>query len=89
MMMMMKITGVLRRSNNLVSLSTKGLDGALHDMLLLDVPWQKKRRDKYELRGPMQVDKRTQNRIMKLDYLTLPRQVSLNVRLVLELQGCT
>jgi hypothetical protein len=43
----------------------------------------------YELRGPMQVDKRTQNRIMKLDYLTLLRQVSLNVRLVLGLQGWT
>jgi hypothetical protein len=82
---MMIVTG-MGRSNNFVSLSAKGLDGALQ--YVLDVA-EKETGRQYELRGPMQVGKRTQNRIMKLDYLTLLRQVSLNVTLVLGSQGCT
>ena len=79
----MIITGV--RSNNFVSLSAKGLDGALQGVLDMAEMIQ----EQYELRGQMQVGKRKQNQIMKLDYLTLLRQVSLNVRSVLGLQGCT
>ena len=79
----MIITGV--RSNNFVSLSAKGLYGALQDALGME----EKRRGQYEPIGPMQVGKRMQNRLTRLDYLTLLRQVSLNVRLVLGLQGCT
>lgn len=48
-----------------------------------------KRQGQYELKDPMQVGKRTQNQIMKLTYLTLVRQVLLNVRLVLGLQDYT
>ena len=83
----MIITGV--RSDNFVGLSAKGLDGTLQDAFKLDMGKKRGGRGNYELRGPMRVGKRRQNRIVKLDYLTLLRQVSLNVRLVLELQGCT
>lgn len=82
---MMIVTG-MSRSNNFVSLSAKGLNGTLQNVL--DVT-EKETERRYELRGPMQVGKMTQNRIMKLDYLILLRQVSLNVRLVLGSQGCT
>ena len=78
---------IVTGANNFVSLSAKSLDGALQDVLL-DMA-EKETGEQYEPRGPMQAGKRMQNRIMKLDYLTLLRQVSLNVKLVLGLQGCT
>ena len=78
---------IVTGANNFVSLPAKSLDGALQDVLL-DMA-EKETGEPYEPRGPMQAGKMMQNRIMKLDYLTLLRQVSLNVKLVLGLQGCT